>query len=101
LTNKINADGFVKALISDDFMVFEAYLQCRFVGRNMPHIDPLKEVKAIREALGDDRTPLISREQATEGLGFGDFHENIQEYNEENNKFNLVQDDNTETNDNQ
>lgn len=32
-------------------MALEAYAQCRFTGKNMPHIDPLKEVKAISEAL--------------------------------------------------
>lgn len=97
LTNKIQADGFIKAVQNDDFMVYESYLQCRFVGRKMPHIDPLKEIKAIREALGDDRTALISREQATEALGYGDFHENIQEYNEEDVKFNLKIEDNGTT----
>jgi hypothetical protein len=60
-----------------------------------------KEVKAILLALGESKVPLISHEQAAEMLGFGDFHENIQEYNEENDKFNLVQDVNTETNNNQ
>jgi hypothetical protein len=44
----------------------------------MPHIDPLKEIKAVREMLGlSDTTPLISREQATEMLGAGQWDENL------------------------
>jgi capsid protein len=86
LTNKIEAPGFVRALIEDNLMVIEAYTACRFTGKNMPHIDPLKEIKAIREALGNPKegiTPLISHEQATEIAGYGDFEENYLEYREE------------------
>jgi lambda family phage portal protein len=89
LTNKIDAPGLVKAIIDDNIMVIEAYTACRFTGKNMPHIDPLKEVKAIREALGNPRegiTPLISHEQASEMGGYGDFEENYLEYLEETEK---------------
>ena len=61
-------------------MALEAYAQCRFTGKNMPHIDPLKEVKAIREALLGN---LISREQATENLGYGSWEENFKKKLEE------------------
>jgi len=68
LRNKVEAKGFISALQSDDVMVIEAYSQCRFMGKNMPHIDPLKEVKAVKEMIDLN---LISREQATEDLGKG------------------------------
>lgn len=87
LSNRIEAPGYIKALDSNDFMILEAYSKCRFIGKNMPHIDPLKEVKAIREMLGntdENKTPLISREQATEMLNVGDFHENFSKFTEEN-----------------
>lgn len=95
LTNKVKADGLVKAILSDDFMIVQSYLQCRFVGRNMPHIDPLKEVKAVELML---QLELISREQATEILNVGDFHENIEELQAENEKFNLKKEDNNGNN---
>ena len=86
LTNKIQADGFIQALLSDDYMIVESFIQCRFVGRNMPHIDPLKEIKAIREMLGDPKLgiePLISHEQGAEMANVGDWEENYLEYREE------------------
>lgn len=84
LMNKIDAPGFVKALQTNDYMITESYSQARFTGKNMPHIDPLKEIKAIRSMLGDkDFTALISREQAAEMLGVGDWEENIKENEEE------------------
>lgn len=82
LANKISAPGYLENI--DNFMVTESYAQCRFTGRNMPHIDPLKEIKAIREMLGiNDKSPLISREQATEALGAGQWDENFQKNLEE------------------
>lgn len=80
LKNKVEAPGFVKAIKGGDFMVTESYAQCRFIGKNMPHIDPLKEVKAIGEMLGLN---LISREQGTELLNMGDWLENYQRKEEE------------------
>lgn len=85
LTNKINAPGFIKALNSDDLMVIESYSACRFTGKKMPHIDPLKEVKAARAMLGkNDETPLASREQMSEYLNLGDWLENFKKFEEEN-----------------
>lgn len=82
LTNKIEAEGYVENI--DNFMIIESYAQCRFIGKNMPHIDPLKEIKAVREMLGiDDKTPLISREQATELLNMGQWDENFMKSLEE------------------
>lgn len=82
LNKKIVAPGYIEAI--DNFMVTESYTQCRFTGKNMPHIDPLKEIKAVREMLGvDDKTPLISREQATEMLNAGQWDENFMKNLEE------------------
>ena len=64
-------------------MVVESFAQCRFTGKKMPHIDPLKEIKAIRAMLGDETTPLISYEQATEDLGAGEWQENYAKNREE------------------
>ena len=84
LTKKITALGYIENI--DNFMVTEAYTQCRFTGKNMPHIDPLKEIKAVREMLGvDGADALISREQASEILGVGEWSENFMKNLEEEN----------------
>lgn len=80
LRNKIDAPDYIKSINTKNFMALEAYAQCRFTGKNMPHIDPLKEVKAISEALLQN---LISREQATENLGYGSWEENFKKKMEE------------------
>ena len=84
LNNKIVAPGYLENI--KNFMITESYSQCRFTGKNMPHIDPLKEIKAVREMLGiNGAIPLISREQATEMLNAGQWDENFMKLMEENN----------------
>ena len=43
----------------------------------MPHIDPLKEVKAERAKLGNSFVPLTTAEAATEALSAGEFDSNV------------------------
>lgn len=83
LTEKIKSSGFLKAKNDGDFMALEAFYKARFMGRKMPHIDPLKEAKAVRAMLGDSKAPLISHEQAAESLGVGDWKENYKKYKQE------------------
>ena len=83
LSDKIKLKGFVKAKMSGDFMALEAFFASRFTGRKMPHIDPLKEAKAVRALLGDNATALISLEQAAESMGVGDWISNYKKYLEE------------------
>ena len=90
LKGNINAPGFINALQENDIMTLEAYKSCKFTGVNMPHIDPLKEVNAVRAMLGDSskgQQPLISHEQADEILNLGDWRENIKKYNQEESAF--------------
>ncbi|ASD51595.1 hypothetical protein [Flavobacterium phage V157] len=84
LKGKVPANGYLVALSTNDFMVTEAYSNCRFIGKSMPHIDPLKEVKAIAEMLALD---LISREQATEMLNAGDWWNNYEKKKVEDEEF--------------
>lgn len=92
LRNKIDAPEYIASVRNKNIMVTESYAQCRFTGKNMPHIDPLKEIKAIREALGvDDTSALISREQATEQLGYGQWDENFSKNLEEKKKIPVEQ----------
>ncbi|MDD5013652.1 MAG: phage portal protein [Atribacterota bacterium] len=78
LTGKIQADGYIKAMNEDNIMAIEAYRNARWLGANVPHIDPVKEVQAERLKLGDDTTPLTTYDQASEALGSGDFSQNIE-----------------------
>jgi capsid protein len=82
---KVRADGYLKAFNQKNIDVIEAYGGARFTGVNMPHIDPVKEMNAIRLMLGKkyDSTPLVSLNQATEIGGLGDWDENIKNVAEE------------------
>lgn len=85
LSNKIDAPGYLQARSSRNIMALEAYRFARFVGANVPHIDPEKEVRAQRLALGQlaDAIPLTTVEAATEALNNGDFKNNIGQFGEE------------------
>jgi hypothetical protein len=83
LSETIKAPGYLESKRDKKVMVLEAFENARFTGKKMPHIDPLKEAKAIRAMLGDDVTALISFEQATESLGSGDWLSNYKKHLEE------------------
>jgi capsid protein len=79
LNGSIDIPGYLSALISKDEFKLGAYRNCRFIGAGVPHIDPVKEVKAERLKLGTiyDSVPLTTGEQATESLNTGDFEDII------------------------
>lgn len=85
LKNKIQAPGYLKAILFKNNMVIDAYQNARFVGTGVPHIDPLKEVKAEREKLGalGINLPLTTLEAATEALNGGDSDGNVMQFVEE------------------
>jgi capsid protein len=86
LKNKVQADGYLEAKMNGNDDVIEAYSKAKFTGVNMPHIDPKKEADAIRVMLGlGDQSPLITREDATEQLGNGDWDANLSKIEDENN----------------
>lgn len=75
LEGKIKAPGYIEALNNNNTFLLDAYRSCRFVGANVPHIDPVKEVKAEREKLGPlgANTPLTTPSSSMERLDGGDF----------------------------
>ena len=85
LNNRIQAPGFLKALYEKDNILTEAYLKARFIGAPVPHIDPVKEVKAQRMKLGltGDSLPLTTLEAATEALNGGESRHNLEQYSKE------------------
>lgn len=85
LNNKIDAPGYLVAKFKNNNTVLDSYRMARFVGAPVPHIDPLKEVKAEREKLGITGTtlPLTTLEAATESLGGGESEHNLKQYSQE------------------
>lgn len=85
LNGKIDAPGYFMARMKDNTDVINAYCKCRFVGVSVPHIDPLKEVAAMRLALGNnsDGLPLMTLESATEILNQSESHDNLLQFADE------------------
>ena len=76
LTNKIQAPGYLTAMVDNNYMALESYKNCTFIGASIPHVDPVKEVVAQRLLLADQTTPLTTHNKACESLNTGDFEEN-------------------------
>lgn len=73
LTGKVQAPGYLTAFRENNIIVLETYRNTRWVGDNVPHIDPVKEVQAEREKLGTAmaHVPLTTQKKATEALNGG------------------------------
>lgn len=85
LKNVVQAPGFLQAWLGGNWMGIEAYIKARFAGPNVPHIDPLKEVQAVRLKLGTTGAalPLTTLEHATRELNGGGSDENMEQYSTE------------------
>jgi capsid protein len=85
LKNKIQAPGYISLLTSRNEIGIAAYQHARFIGANVPHIDPVKEVAAERLKLGRSGAdiPLTTAEAATEALNGGDYESNVIQYEKE------------------
>lgn len=83
LIGKINAPGYARAIVDKNEMAINAYKTASFIGANIPHIDPLKEVLAERAKLGSDTIPLTTAEAAAEALNSGDFKAILSQYKRE------------------
>lgn len=85
LSDNIKIPGYSDAYLSDNEQILSAYRSARFVGANVPHIDPVKEVNAERLKLGESgkSIPLTTAEAATEALNGGDYESNVKKYAKE------------------
>lgn len=81
LNNKIQAPGYLVARARKNNMVIESFQSARFLGANVPHIDPVKEVLAERLKLGTGmaHASLTTAEAATEAVNGGDYDTNIEQ----------------------
>jgi capsid protein len=82
LKNKIQAPGYLAAKNKKNNVVLDAYRGVRWIGPNVPHIDPLKEVNAERAKLGaaGAAIPLTTAEAATEALNGGYSSSNMEQF---------------------
>lgn len=80
MTGRLTVKGYI---INET--IRKAYHKARFVGANVPHIDPVKEVEAARRKLGKafDNVPIDDLESITESLGGGNSYENLEQCGEE------------------
>jgi len=83
LLGKINTPGYITSMIKGDYEMIAAFKTSEFIGVNMPHVDPVKEVNA--EVLKINNL-LTTREKAARDLGVGDWHQNIENLRQENEK---------------
>lgn len=81
----ISAPGYLRIMNGDDAIDQGAYNNAVFIGPNVPHIDPVKEVKAEREKLGPlaKHVPLTTISRATESLNSGEFQDNMEQFDDE------------------
>lgn len=85
LENKISAPGYLQARRDGNRYILDSYRKARFTGPPVPHIDPLKEVKAVREKLGSagQHLPLITLEEAIEELNGGEASATLNQFSKE------------------
>jgi capsid protein len=85
LTNQLSLPGYIDAYLTQNLYKLSAFRNCRFMGAQFPHIDPLKEVKAERAKLGPKANdiPLTTVERSTEALNSGDALQNIEKFADE------------------
>jgi capsid protein len=85
MTGAIKVKGYMAALASNDLITLDAFKNARFVGANVPHIDPVKEVTAERLKLGSEgaHIPLTNAAMATENVNGGEFEANQERIKDE------------------
>lgn len=85
MLGKVDAPGYLEGFLTDNFYVLEGYRTARFAGPTIPHIDPLKEVNAVRAKLGDKfkGVPLTTFEDAVAELNGGNSDATMRQVAEE------------------
>lgn len=81
----ISAPKLFESVANNDWELCNAYTRIRFIGSNVPHVDPVKEVKAEREKLGESgkHISLTTVQESMERLGTGEFDNNIEMFGKE------------------
>lgn len=71
----LNVPGYFEALSSGNEVVLGAYMNARFIGKALPHVDPLKEINTIKVAKEINARSMTSMVEETYGE---DYSETIQ-----------------------
>lgn len=81
LSGNIDLPGYLPSFQRKNELLLAGYRNGKFTGVTVPHIDPVKEVKAERLKLGDKykNIPLGTGDQSSENLNSGDFDEIIKQ----------------------
>lgn len=85
LQNKVQAPGYLEAIVKKNVYVTAAYTSAKWQGDNVPNIDEKKEVDAVRNMLGAGsiHMPLITLEEGIERLNGGEFEHTTEQYQTE------------------
>lgn len=75
LMGRIDIFEYPQAMAKGDYIAVEDLTGATFTGQNVPSTDPLKLINAIRKATGDETTPYMTNEKATELIDAGDYSE--------------------------
>jgi capsid protein len=75
LLGNIDCFQLIDAYRKKDYITITAINKATFTGVSVPSIDPVKEVNAVRMAMGDNTTPLMTGELAAEIVSQQDFSE--------------------------
>lgn len=78
LLGRIDYPELLEAYTKRDYVSLAALNGATYTGVNVGDIDPLKTVKAVRSAIGDETTPLMTKEKGSEIVSQQDYSE-IQE----------------------
>lgn len=103
-SSRVIATGFINAIETGNQEVRQAFINAKFIGVTPPHIDPVKEAKALRIMAGSetDSIPFATLSELLEKSHGGDYNETIDkvaEELEEARKLGLIKEDNQSTED--
>jgi len=94
----IKVPGYIKALLAQDEIILSAYTNARFIGKALPHVDPLKEantVKVLKEISGRSMSSMV---EETYGEDYADTLAKIQKEQEMVEKLGISSPQETKTN---
>lgn len=85
MNGRLPMQKYVNSFRDGNRYVVEAFTNVEFVGQMFPHIDPIKEVKAVRSKLGPkfDNVPLTTLEKGMRDLGGTDSSDIIRQSEDE------------------
>lgn len=72
LQNNLRAPKYFESLMNNNQLIIDAYSNSRFIGKAMPHVDPLKEAKTITELMKNGVRSMTAMVEETYGEDYED-----------------------------